>query len=84
MNQTYEWLYDNYAHELQKEFREVETAAIEQLAETIPLSVADKVALADCLAGLRLHCGTESFALGLQLGLHLTEDVVAGTSPTAF
>ena len=81
MNAAYEWLYDNYAQELQKELRKTETAAIEQLAEKIPLSDEHKVALADCMAGLRLHCGTESFALGLQLGLHLTEDVT-GCSPT--
>ena len=75
MNTTYEWLYDNYASELQKTFRRNETEAIEQLSKKIPLSAEQKVDLADCMANLRLSCGTESFALGVQMGLRLTQDI---------
>ena len=82
MNATYEWLYDNYAQALQKELYKTETAAIEQFAESIPLSEEHKITLADCLPDLRINCGTVSFALGLQLGLHLTENI-ADFPPTA-
>ncbi len=82
MNATYEWLYDNYAQTLQGELRKMETLAIEQLSENIPLSDEHKVTLADCLAGLRLQCGAESFALGLQLSLRLIEGA-AVFAPTA-
>jgi len=49
VNATYEWLYDNYAQTLQGELRKMETLAIEQLSENIPLSDEHKVTLADCL-----------------------------------
>ena len=86
MNTTYEWLYDNYARELQKKFRKNEDAAIEELSKTLPLTESNKIDLADCMSNLRLQCGTESFAIGFQLGLRLTTillDEKPLSSPTA-
>ena len=74
MNTTYEWLYENYAQDLQKEFEASEEEAIERLAHIIPLTDNYRLNLVDCLADLRYHCGVESFALGVQLGLRLTSD----------
>ena len=81
MTPTYEWLYENYCRELQRELRNAEESAVKQLSEIIPLTAENRIDLADCMARLRFQCGTESFAMGFQLGLHLTQDV--GFSPTA-
>ena len=74
MNETYEWLYDNYGRDLQKELSQAEDAEIRRLRETRPLTREAERSLADCLGLLRLHWGTKSFALGVRLGLRLTAD----------
>lgn len=74
MNTTYEWLYERYAKDLQEGFKASEEEAIERLAHIIPLTEDYRLNLVDCLADLRYHCGVESFALGVQLGLRLTSD----------
>ena len=75
MNATYEWLYENYARELQRELQETEAAAIERFAAAVHLSAGDRIDLADCIAALRFYCGVRSFALGLQTGIHLMEEL---------
>ena len=75
MNATYEWLYENYARELQQELREVEETAIERFAADAHLNDGDKLTLTDCIAALRFYCGVRSFALGLQTGIHLMEEL---------
>ncbi len=75
MNATYEWLYENYARELQQELREVEETAIERFAADAHLNDGDKLTLTDCIAALRFHCGVHSFALGLRMGMDLMEEL---------
>lgn len=82
MNPTYEWLYDHYAAGLQQELRKAEAAEVEEWAEKLSLPSEDRLYLIDRLAALRLLCGTESFALGCQLGLQLSQDF--DFAPTAF
>ena len=36
MDRTYEWLFENYAEDLQAGFREYEGKAIDKLAQSIP------------------------------------------------
>lgn len=79
MNATYEWLYENYAQELHRECRKTEEAAIRRFAAATHLSSEDQIDLADCIASLRFYCGVRSFALGLQTGVRLMEEL----SPTA-
>ena len=74
MTRTFEWLFENYAEDLQKEFREYEGKAIDQLAQSIPLTDNQRIQLEDCLADIRFHSGAESFSLGVQFGLRLTMD----------
>ena len=74
MNQTYEWLYENYAEDLQKKMMQYEEDAINLLLQIAPFTDNQRVKLADCLAELRFHWGVDSFALGVQFGLRLTTD----------
>lgn len=74
MNQTYEWLFENYAEDLQAAFREYEGNAINLLAQSISLTDEQRIQLEDCLADIRFHSGVESFSLGVQFGLRLTMD----------
>ncbi|MBD5163010.1 MAG: hypothetical protein HDT14_13570 [Oscillibacter sp.] len=74
MNQTYKWLFENYAEDLQGEFKEYEEQVIDQLAQAIPLTDHQRIKLVDSFADARFRCGVESFALGVQFGLRLTMD----------
>lgn len=74
MNQTYEWLFENYAEDLQGEFREYEEQMIGRLAQAIPLTEHQRIKLVDSVADIRFYCGVKSFALGVQFGLRLTMD----------
>lgn len=74
VNETYEWLYDRYALPLMRVKRQAD-----RLKREIVSCKRDDVgvALQDKLDDLCQVWGTESFALGLQLGLRL----MAGQSP---
>ena len=74
MNSTYEWLFANYAHELEGEFAEFEEEAVKRLERIAPLSDSQRLKVVDFLADHRFRCGVESFALGVQFALRLTED----------
>ena len=74
MYRTYEWLFENYAEDLQAGFREYEGKAIDKLAQSISLTDHQRIQLVDCLADIRFHSGVESFSLGVQFGLRLTMD----------
>ena len=74
MYRTYEWLFENYAEDLQREFGAYEGEAINKLAKSIPLTDHQRLQLVDCLADIRFHSGVESFSLGVQFGLRLTLD----------
>ena len=68
MNETYEWLYDNYALPLMR----VEKEADKIKQSIVSLSqVENPLFLKDQLENLCLLWGTDSFSLGLQLGLRL-------------
>ena len=71
MNETYQWLYENYVRDLQTELSQREDAKIRRLKETQFLTREAELSLADCLAGLRFHWGAESFALGVRPGMRL-------------
>ena len=74
MDRTYEWLFENYAEDLQPGFREYERKAIGKLAQSIPLTDLQRIQLEDCLADIRFHSGVASFSLGVQFALRLTMD----------
>ena len=75
MNETYEWLYDNYALPLMQTVKEAD-----KLKQSIvSLSRAENpLFLKDQLENLCMLWGTNSFALGLQLGLRLMAGQRAG------
>lgn len=72
MNETHEWLYDNYAKGLLEQIAAKEEQLIEDTLQPMALTDHQKVCLYDLLTDLRLHTGAEVFALGLQLGVRLT------------
>lgn len=75
MNETYEWLYDHYALPL---------IQVEKDADTIKEAVIsrggpdDRVFLGDQMDALCMLWGTDSFTIGLQLGLRLMGGQRAG------
>ncbi len=74
MDITYEWLYENYAGNLQEKLAKYEETAIDQILSSAALTGKARLQLVDFLADHRFRCGVESFALGVQLGLRLTMD----------
>ena len=68
MNETYEWLYDYYALPLMKVGKQADALKERIVSHGSP---ADALFLWDRLEDLCLLWGTESFAIGLQLGLRL-------------
>lgn len=72
MNETYEWLYDNYARDLLAQLMDRESALINGTLSPMSLTDDQKLTLFDLLTDLRLRAGVEVFALGLQLGVRLT------------
>ncbi len=75
MNETYEWLYDNYALPLMQ--TEKEADKIKQSIVSLSRSE-NPLLLKDHLESLCMLWGTDSFALGLQLGLRLMAGQRAG------
>ena len=71
-NETYEWLYDNYAKGLLAQLIDRESALINSTLAPMSLTADQKITLFDLLTDLRLRAGVEVFALGLQLGVRLT------------
>lgn len=71
-NETYEWLYDNYAKDLLAQVIDRERALIDSTLSPMSLTDDQKITLFDLLTDLRLRAGVEVFALGLQLGVRLT------------
>lgn len=71
-DETYEWLYDNYARDLLAQIMDRESALINGTLSPMSLTDDQKITLLDLLTDLRLRAGVEVFALGLQLGVRLT------------
>nr|WP_325183322.1 hypothetical protein [uncultured Oscillibacter sp.] len=75
MNETYEWLYDNYALPLMQVEKEADKikqsiVSLSRTENTLPLR--------DQLEDLCMLWGTDAFSLGLQLGLRLMAGQRAG------
>ncbi len=71
MNDTYMKYFTSYAHDTQWRLKKAEEETVDQLSQLIPMSDEHKVDLADRLNALRSRCCSESFALGIELGLRL-------------
>lgn len=63
--------FTSYAHDIQWRLKMAEEETLDQLTQLIPMSNEHKVDLTDGLHALRLLCCSESFALGIELGLRL-------------
>lgn len=75
MNETYEWLYDNYALPLmqtEKEADKIKQSIVSLSHPENPLFLKDQ------LEDLCMLWGTDAFSLGLQLGLRLMAGQRAG------
>lgn len=82
MTDTYTQLFTSYAHDLTCRLKKSEEEALDQLTRSIPMSNEHRVDVADQLSALRKLCCAESFALGIQVGLRITQEL-GGFSTTA-
>lgn len=74
MSDTYTQLLISYIHDTQWRLKQTEKDTLEQLTQLIPMSNEQKLDLADQLAALRSRCCSECFALGIQIGLRITQE----------
>ena len=72
MDNLYEWLYDAYVLPQMEDIAKGQDALLDQLCEALRLSKTEKRCLEDVAESLRLHWGTEAFAIGVRVGLDLT------------
>lgn len=77
MPDIYAQLFNSYAHDVQRHLKMAEAETMERLVQLIPMSDEGKVNLADQLTGLRTLCCAESLALGIEIGLRLSQEVIA-------
>ena len=77
MQDIYTQLFNSYAHDVQRHLKMAEDETVERLVQLIPMSGEDKVNLADQLTGLRTLCCAESLALGIWIGLRLSQEIIA-------
>lgn len=75
MPDIYAQLFNSYAHDVQRHLKMAEDEALERLVQLIPMSDEDKAGLADQLTGLRTLCCAESLALGIGIGLRLSQEI---------
>ena len=75
MNETYEWLYDNYALPLMQTEKKAEMIKQSIVALSRP---ENPLFLRDQLESLCMLWGTDSLSVGLQLGLRLMAGQQAG------
>lgn len=73
MNDTYKWLYHNYAAPQLKDIKEAEDAQINLLMQAHLLPPAARIGCIDLLHSIRFQWGSEVFLLGLQMGMDLVE-----------
>ena len=75
MTDTYTDHFISYAHDIQWLLKEEEEETLEQLTEIIPLSKEHQLDLSDRLTRFRIRCCSESFALGIEMGLRITREI---------
>lgn len=73
MTRTYEWLFEHYASPLLEDMRLPQVQFFQQLVDSLPLTVEDRLSVVDRAADLQLQMGVEAFALGVQLGIQLNQ-----------
>lgn len=71
MEDTYTQLFTGHVHDIQWRLKKAQDDTFDQLTQTIPMSDERKMDLADQLTRLRSRCCSESFALGIELGLRV-------------
>ena len=71
MNDTYQWLYDNYAVPRLEPLDEGHQAVMTEFAARLSMSKKDRRCLLDLMENIRLEWGTEAFTLGVRFGLDL-------------
>jgi len=72
MNNTYEWLFDNYALPKLKNIEKGYIEILDALAERLSLSKIERLRLHDIISNMRLDWGAEVFALGVRFGMRLS------------
>lgn len=77
MTDTYMDHFTSYAHDIQWRLKKAEEETLEQLTQLIPMSDEHKIDLSDRLRALHFRCCSESFTLGIELGLRLAVEFPA-------
>ena len=73
MDKTYNWLYRDYALPLLSDMMEEQGEHLNDLVYSLPLTPEHRIDIYDMLTLFRYEWGTEAFALGVQLGIQLTQ-----------
>jgi len=71
MTDIYTQHFTSYVYDMQRWLKESKEETLSHLAEIIPMSDENKLDLDDSLTALHTRSCTESFALGIQLGLRI-------------
>ncbi len=71
MTDTYTQHFTGYVYDMQRLLEDSKEETLNHLAEIIPMSDENKLNLDDSLTALHSRCCTESFALGLEMGLRI-------------
>lgn len=77
MPDIYAQLFNSYAHDVQRHLKMAEDETMVRLIQLIPMSDEDKANLADQLTDLRTLCCAESLTLGIEIGLRLSQEIIA-------
>ena len=67
----YTWLYEHYAAPQLKTIAAGHANAASLFADRLGLSQGNRLRLIDMVSEMRLHWGSEAFALGVQFGMEL-------------
>lgn len=73
MEDIYAFLYDSYAAPELEDMASDQEEIIRAYIQRLPIPRRERLLLRDLVSHISLQWGTEAFALGLWLGLHLTD-----------
>ena len=73
VDKTYNWLYRDYVLPLLSDMVEEQGKRLNDLVYSLPLTPEHRIDIYDMLTLFRYEWGTEAFALGVQLGIQLTQ-----------
>lgn len=73
MDKTYNWLYREHTLPLLSDMAEEQGKLLRDLTYSLPLTTGDRLDVYDTLTLFRHNWGMEAFALGVQLGIQLTQ-----------